>query len=182
MDDAIYNLLPLLDSWAILLAIVLVISVSLAGSYYRNRTSSKRLPPGSLGLPFFGESISFFRAQRCDKTQEWMQSRIGRYGSVFKTSLMGKPTVVITGSTGNRFLFTANENTVATNQPVTVSSILGKSNTFELAGHDHKLIRGAMSSFLKPESLQRCVGEMDAVIKDQIFQVGYLIMMDATLR
>ncbi|KAG1338957.1 cytochrome P450 716A2 [Cocos nucifera] len=83
---------------------------------------------------------------------------------------MGKPTIVITGAAGNRFVFTANDDAITSNQPTTVSSIMGKYNTFELTGHGHKLIRSAMASFLKPESLQRYVREMDSLLKQRIFQ------------
>lgn len=165
---------PLLESQPLLLSIVLVTIGIFFCSYYRFKISlskAKRLPPGSLGLPFFGETIGFLRAQRHDKTQEWFESRNKKYGTTFKTSLIGKPTIVITGPAGNCFLFNANENTIASNPVSTITAIMGRYNIFELSGDEHKLIRGAMGSFLKPENLQRYVRKMDFVIKQQIFQV-----------
>lgn len=163
-----------IESQPVLLAAVLVIVGVFFGGYYRFKTFSfhgKRLPPGSLGLPLFGETTSFIKAQTHDKTQEWVDTRIKRYGPIFKTSLLGIPTLVITGTVGNRFICTTNDNTIMSNQPTTVSSIMGKCNTFELTGHSHKLIRSAMASFLKPESLQSYVRDMDSLLKQQIFQV-----------
>ncbi|XP_008782776.2 cytochrome P450 716B1-like [Phoenix dactylifera] len=174
MDVGLLGLLQLsIESQPVLLAAVPAIVGILFGGYYMFKTFSfhgKRLPPGSLGLPLFGESISFLKAQKHDKTQEWVETRIRSYGPIFKTSLMGKPTVVITGTAGNRFIFSDNDNAIMSNQPSTVSSIMGKYNTFELTGHNHKLLRSAMASFLKPESLQRYVRDMDSLIKQQIFQ------------
>ncbi|KAH0979562.1 hypothetical protein GBA52_006739 [Prunus armeniaca] len=81
-----------------------------AGYYFKFKASfpvvvGKKLPPGSFGLPLIGESISFIRAQKEDKTGEWIQTRIRKYGPVFKTSLMGSKTVVLTGQAGDRLLF-----------------------------------------------------------------------------
>ncbi|OMO90111.1 Cytochrome P450 [Corchorus olitorius] len=51
----------------------------------------KKLPPGSFGLPLIGESISFVRAQKQDRTPEWILSRIKKYGP----ELHGKDTIKI---------------------------------------------------------------------------------------
>ncbi|KAA8533977.1 hypothetical protein F0562_031494 [Nyssa sinensis] len=131
----------------------------------------KKLPPGSLGFPFVGESISFLKAQKEDKTVEWIATRIAKYGPVFKTSLMGSNIVVVTGQAGNRFVFSGSDNGIASNQPVSAGSILGKHSIFEVSGSRHKLVRGAMMTFLRPESLQRFVGKMDSIVKQQLFQV-----------
>ncbi|CAL9008337.1 unnamed protein product, partial [Prunus brigantina] len=102
-----------------------------AGYYFKFKASfslvGKKLPSGSFGLPLIGESISFIRrAQKQDKTDEWIQTRIRKYGPVFKTSLMGSKTVVLTGQAGNRFVFSGSDNGIAGNQVETASKILGK--------------------------------------------------------
>lgn len=43
--------------------------------------------------------------------------------------------------------------------------ILGERNLTELSGEDHKRVRGALVSFLKPESLRQYVGEMDEEVR-----------------
>ncbi|GLJ12634.1 hypothetical protein SUGI_0194940 [Cryptomeria japonica] len=63
------------------------------------------LPPGKLGFPVIGETYQFLRAYKEFKAKEWVEERVSKYGSVFKTSLMGRRTVVLTGQEGNRFLF-----------------------------------------------------------------------------
>ncbi|KAF9595743.1 hypothetical protein IFM89_003485 [Coptis chinensis] len=154
------------------LAVVLVTLLALLGGYYRFRVSpllGKKLPPGSLGFPLVGESIGFMRAQKIDKTKQWIDKRLVKYGPVFKTSLMGSPVIVLTGQAGNKFIFSAND-ALGSNQPVSVARILGDHSIFELDGKRHKLVRGAMMSFLRPESIQRFVGEMDAIVKEQLLQ------------
>ncbi|MFP5273263.1 cytochrome P450 [Coleofasciculus sp.] len=61
---------------------------------------SRPLPPGHFGLPLIGETIQFFR------DPDFAKKRHQKYGSIFKTKLFGRPTVMISGSEANRFVLT----------------------------------------------------------------------------
>ncbi|PIA50595.1 hypothetical protein AQUCO_01200060v1 [Aquilegia coerulea] len=153
-------------------AVVIATILALFGGYYKFKISpllGKKLPPGSQGFPLIGESISFVKAQKKDKTKEWLDKRLLKYGPIFKTSLMGAPVVVLTGQAGNKFIFSAND-AITNNLPASVAKIIGAHSIFELQGKRHKLVRGAMMNFLRPESIQRFVGEMDSIIKEQLLQ------------
>ncbi|XP_028070257.1 taxane 13-alpha-hydroxylase-like [Camellia sinensis] len=164
---------PSLDSKLPFQTIILVTIIVLLGAYFKLKVSlhrGKNLPPGSLGFPFVGETLSFLKAQKQDKTVQWIADRITKYGPVFKTSLISSKAIVITGQAGNKLVFSGGDNGFVSNLPQSLSSILGKHSIFEVTGSRHKLIRGAMMTFLKPESLQRIVGEMDSLVKQQLFQ------------
>ncbi|MBA0627332.1 hypothetical protein Godav_004858 [Gossypium davidsonii] len=132
--------------------------------------SGKKLPPGSLGYPFIGDSISFVKSQKQDKTQEWILNRVKKYGPVFKTSILGSKMVIMTGQVGNRFVFSGGADGVSFNQPTSVVKVLGKNSLFEMSGFRHKLIRGAIVNFLKPESIQRFASKMDSLVRQQLFK------------
>ncbi|KAK3230253.1 hypothetical protein Dsin_002134 [Dipteronia sinensis] len=156
-----------------LITILLVTLIALVFGFFRLKFSpllGKKLPPGSFGFPLLGESVSFVRAQKQDRTDEWMQTRIDKYGPVFKTSLLGSKMVVLTGQAGNKFVFSGGDNGISFNQPGTVAKILGKYSLFEISGPQHKLIRGAISNFLKPESIQKYVEEMNSLVQKQLFK------------
>ncbi|KAI9157293.1 hypothetical protein LWI28_019987 [Acer negundo] len=156
-----------------LITILLVTLITLVFGFFRIKFSplpGKKLPPGSFGFPLLGESVSFVRAQKQDRTDEWMQTRIDKYGPVFKTSLSGSKMAILTGQAGNRFVFSGGDNGISYNQPGNVAKILGKYSLFETSGPKHKLIRGAVSNFLKPESIQRYVEEMDSLVQKQLFK------------
>ncbi|GLJ25597.1 hypothetical protein SUGI_0490380 [Cryptomeria japonica] len=125
----------------------------------------KSLPPGNLGLPLLGQTIEFLRAHKSNTSKDWIEEKVKKYGPVFKTSLMGCPTVVLTGQAGNRFVFQSDDSTITNKQPISLSRIIGKKNILELTGEDHKRMRGAIMQFLKPEALQKLVGRMDSVIQ-----------------
>lgn len=58
------------------------------------------LPPGSLGLPWIGESIPFVR-----DPVAFLRSRHERYGPVFKTRIEGKLMLCFAGAEGLRFFY-----------------------------------------------------------------------------
>ncbi|GMJ14324.1 cytochrome P450, family 716, subfamily A, polypeptide 1 [Hibiscus trionum] len=132
--------------------------------------AAKKLAPGSLGYPLVGETISFIRAQKKDQTQQWILNRVEKYGPVFKTSILGSKMVVVTGQAGNRFVFGGGDNGLSLNQPASVVKVLGKNSLFEMSGSRHKLVRGAIVNFLKPESIQRYAARMDSLVQHQLLK------------
>ncbi|PIA27473.1 hypothetical protein AQUCO_07700028v1 [Aquilegia coerulea] len=130
------------------------------------RKPSNRLPPGSLGIPIIGQSFSFLRAMRENTAEKWLEERVQKYGSISKVTLFGTPTVIIHGQAGNKFIFTSD--TLTNQQPTSIRKLLGTRNLMELSGEDHKRVRGAVMSFLKPEVLKRYVGKMDTEMKKHL--------------
>nr|AKH04264.1 putative hydroxylase [Taxus baccata] len=126
----------------------------------------KNLLPGNLGLPVIGETIGFLNALKVDQCDKWVADKVAKYGPVFKTSLMGCPTAVLTGQAGNRFLLQNDYNTIINKQPTTFVRIFGSKNINELFADEHKRIRNAIMTFMKPEALQKCVGRMEGVVKE----------------
>ncbi|KAI3879273.1 hypothetical protein MKW92_003616 [Papaver armeniacum] len=134
------------------------------------RDSTKNYPNGSMGfLPVIGESLSFVKAQKDNRGQEWVEERVAKYGPIFKTSLMGGPTVFITGRAGSKFVLGAETEVLAPRQPFTIAAIMGKHNLFEVSGTKrYKPLRRAMMSFLKPDILQQHIKHMDGMVKARI--------------
>ncbi|XP_058198700.1 taxadiene 5-alpha hydroxylase-like [Rhododendron vialii] len=124
----------------------------------------RNLPNGSLGLPLIGETLSFLHAHKKEQGAEWIDKRVAKYGPVFKTSLLGSPVVFIMGIAGNKFILGSGEDVFATTRPKRISDLQGENNIFELSGSRYRLIKRAMLSFLKPESLQNYVKRMDDLV------------------
>ncbi|KAG4207136.1 hypothetical protein ERO13_A03G047901v2 [Gossypium hirsutum] len=61
---------------------------------WRNPKCNGKLPPGSMGLPLLGETLSFFVTSNSIDIHPFVAQRMKRYGSLFKTSLAGRPEVV----------------------------------------------------------------------------------------
>lgn len=136
--------------------------------FSRNRSSSKRVPPGSLGLPLVGQSLGLLWAMRANSAEKWLENRARKYGPVSKLSLFGKQTVFIYGQAANKFVFASDANTLTNQQTASVRMILGDRCLLELSGEDHKRVRSALVSFLRPESLKMYVGKMEEEIKNHL--------------
>jgi cytochrome P450 family 26 subfamily A len=151
-----------------LAAITLVYILFLFKFLIKKNHGYRNLPDGSLGLPLIGETISYLRANKKDQAIQWIDERVAKYGPVFKTSLLGTPVVFIVGLAGNKFLLGSGEDVFATERPKRIADLQGENNIFELSGSRYRLIKRAMLSFLKPESLQNYVKRMDDLVTDSL--------------
>jgi len=61
-------------------------------------TSTLPLPPGTSGLPWIGETISFLT------DPDFATKRRQQHGSIFRTNIIGRPTVVMSGAAANKFI------------------------------------------------------------------------------
>lgn len=117
--------------------VLCVITLSLAfllSRFLSKKSQTKNVPKGSLGYPIIGETLSFLKAQRQGKGSEWLEERVSKHGSVFKTSLMGSPTVFIIGQPGNKFVLGTPDDVLSAKKPITLQKILGKQCLVELTG------------------------------------------------
>ncbi|XP_057797771.1 LOW QUALITY PROTEIN: cytochrome P450 716B1-like [Salvia miltiorrhiza] len=131
----------------------------------KNMIHNTRVPPGSLGIPIIGQSLEFLKAMRADRTEEWLQERARKYGPISKLNIFGTKTVFLTGQAHNKFIYSSDEQTLSNKQPPSVRRLLGERNLLEMSSEDHRRMRGAILSFLKPEALKQYVGKMDQEIR-----------------
>ncbi|THG13662.1 hypothetical protein TEA_007401 [Camellia sinensis var. sinensis] len=132
---------------------------------FLTKKTSNKLPPGSMGLPIVGHSLSLLHAMRANKGEAWFHERIRKYGPISKLSLFGTPTVFLHGQAANKFIYTCDSKTVSNQQPASMRRVCGEKIILELSGEDHKRIRGALVSFLKHEALKQYVGKMDEEVR-----------------
>jgi retinoid hydroxylase len=67
-------------------------------SAHQPATTSLPLPPGQSGLPWIGETISFIA------DPDFASKRRQKYGAIFRTHIIGRPTVVMSGAAANKFI------------------------------------------------------------------------------
>ena len=83
------------------------IALSLGGLLFwramnRKTDTEVRTPPGSLGLPFIGETFLY-----ASNPHKFFETRRAKYGPVFKTRILGRPVVCFTGPEAFDFFVTA---------------------------------------------------------------------------
>ncbi|MEN8447564.1 MAG: cytochrome P450, partial [Cyanobacteria bacterium J06555_13] len=91
------------------------------------------LPPGSFGLPVIGETLNFLR------DPNFAIKRQQQYGSLFKTRIIGQPTVFLCGPEANEFVLSSHAECFSWRGgwPGTFKELLGES-LFLQEGAEHR--------------------------------------------
>lgn len=112
----------------------------------QSHTRKKRyLPPGKMGLPWLGETMEFFNAQRRNRLfEDFVSPEIRKHGKIFKTRLMGSPTVIVNGSKVNRFFLSNEFKLVKSSWPSSSVQLMGKNSIMEKDIEKHRSLRGIM--------------------------------------
>lgn len=133
----------------------------------REGASGKRslpLPPGSFGLPLIGETMSFL------SDPKFAEKRQKKYGSVFKTHLFGRPTVMMIGAEANRFLFTSDNQYVTISWPYSTKVLLGPASLAVQTGGDHIKRRKLLAQAFQPRALAGYVSKMESITRRYLDQ------------
>ncbi len=122
--------------------------------------TERPLPPGSAGLPLIGETLRFFL------NPTFLGKRFEQHGSIIRTHLFGKPTVMMIGPEANRFILASHMQHFSWGEgwPFTFKEILGES-LFVQDGEEHKQKRRLMMPAFHREALRNYFGTMDSIIQ-----------------
>ncbi|KAK4484041.1 hypothetical protein RD792_011256 [Penstemon davidsonii] len=113
----------------------------------------KGLPPGTMGWPFLGETNEFLK-----QGPEFMKNKGARYGNVFKSHILGSPTIISMDPELNRYILLNEAKGLVPGYPKSMLDILGARNIAAVYGATHKHLRNNMLSL---------VGT--SLIKDRLF-------------
>ncbi|KAK3095665.1 hypothetical protein FSP39_017375 [Pinctada imbricata] len=113
---------------------------------------TKTLPPGSMGIPVIGETIHFI-IQKADFFRQKRQ----KYGPIFKTHLLGKPTIRVSGKENVRRIILGENKIVQSSYPPSVQKLLGSKSITISCGEQHKNKKRQLMKFLSPDFLAQHV-------------------------
>ncbi|KAG5535208.1 hypothetical protein RHGRI_023107 [Rhododendron griersonianum] len=124
------------------------------------RYRKKGLPPGTMGWPIFGETTEFLK-----QGPNFMKKQRARYGSFFKSHILGCPTIVSMDPELNRYILMNESKGLVPGYPQSMLDILGKCNIAAVHGLAHRHMRGALlalvsSNVIRDRLLQKIDGFM----------------------
>ncbi|PIN09687.1 Cytochrome P450 CYP4/CYP19/CYP26 subfamily [Handroanthus impetiginosus] len=108
---------------------------------------TRRLPPGTLGLPFIGETLQLISAYKTENPEPFIDDRVSKYGAVFTTHVFGEPTVFSADPDTNRFILQNEGRLFESSYPGSISNLLGRHSLLLMRGSLHKRMHSLTMSF-----------------------------------
>ncbi|CAI9104240.1 OLC1v1002872C1 [Oldenlandia corymbosa var. corymbosa] len=134
-----------------------------------NKEKIRTLPPGSTGLPFIGESLTYLWKTQRGFQSEFFKERMEKYSSkIFKTGLFSQPIAVLCNAEGNKFLFANEGKLVKLWMSSKLDTVIPVSGKEPVAEHSKRLRSIVLPYFLKGDALRKQAGIMDAVMKQHL--------------
>ncbi|XP_055758581.1 cytochrome P450 26A1-like [Salvelinus fontinalis] len=122
-------------------------------------TCQSPLPPGTMGLPFIGETLQMVLQRRT-----FLKMKRQKYGYIYKTHLFGSPTVRIMGSEHVKQILMSEHKLVAAQWPASVRLILGSHALSNAHGALHKSKKKAIIKAFSREAMEQYI----PVIREEV--------------
>ncbi|XP_039144146.1 cytochrome P450 90D2 [Dioscorea cayenensis subsp. rotundata] len=120
----------------------------------KNLSRSAKLPSGSLGWPFFGETLEFISCAYSPHPESFMNKRRLLYGKVFKSHIFGSPTIVSTDAEVSRVVLQSDAKAFVPSYPKSLTELMGKSSILLINGGLHRRVHGLIGAFFKSPLLK----------------------------
>lgn len=121
------------------------------------------LPPGSSGLPLLGETLEYLKSP-----PEFIGRRYRKHGNVFRTHLLGAPTVFLIGSDALRWSFSGENKYLQQRWPYSMRRLFGAEGTNLLVGEAHKERRRGLGPHFTFSAMRSFVPTMEAITKKHL--------------
>ncbi|XP_074641268.1 cytochrome P450 26A1-like [Tubulanus polymorphus] len=162
---------------SILTPIILVFFVQRLWRYYNLSTADSSsdlpLPPGSFGLPFIGETLNLILG-----ADEFFKKRRTELGNVYKTHLLGQPTVRVIGRENVRKILLGENKLVTTWWPASTRRLMGTGALSHSVGIIHRKRRKLIAKAFTHDALERYCRPMQRAIKRHVIrwcEDGYIL-------
>ncbi|KAF3790510.1 3-epi-6-deoxocathasterone 23-monooxygenase [Nymphaea thermarum] len=152
-----------------LLGIAVLVVVASSWWWYcrsRRRRKERKVPKGRLGWPIIGETLDYILHGYSSRPEDFMMKRRALYGKVFKTNILGSPTIVSTDVEVNKAILQNDGKTFVPFYPKTVTELLGKSSILQMNGSLQRKVHGLIGGFFKSPALKaQITRDMDGYVR-----------------
>ncbi|XP_029450386.1 cytochrome P450 26B1 [Rhinatrema bivittatum] len=153
---------------ACLVSVALLLAVSqqlwqLRWAATRDKSCKLPIPKGSMGFPLIGETFHWIL-----QGSGFQSSRREKYGNVFKTHLLGRPLIRVTGAENVRRILMGEHQLVSTEWPRSTRMLLGPNSLANSIGDIHRHKRKVFSRIFSHEALESYLPKIQVVIQDTL--------------
>ncbi|XP_062194557.1 abscisic acid 8'-hydroxylase 3-like [Phragmites australis] len=132
--------------------------------YYGHEQSALKLPPGSMGWPYLGETLQLYSQD----PNVFFASKQKRYGNIFKTRLLGCPCVMLASPEAARFVLVTQAHLFKPTYPRSKERMIGPWALFFHQGDYHLRLRRLVQGALGPNALRALVPDVEAAVQSTL--------------
>ncbi|KAL7857604.1 hypothetical protein SRHO_G00165030 [Serrasalmus rhombeus] len=121
------------------------------------------LPPGTMGLPFIGETLQLILQRR-----KFLRMKRQKYGFIYKTHLFGNPTVRVMGADNVRQILLGEHKLVAVQWPASVRTILGSDTLSNVHGSQHRNKKKAVMKAFSRDALEHYIPVIQEEVRSAV--------------
>ncbi|KAH7838843.1 hypothetical protein Vadar_031861 [Vaccinium darrowii] len=120
----------------------------------------KRLPPGSMGWPYIGETLKLYS----QNPNSFFSIRQKRYGDIFKTHILGCPCVMISSPEAAKIVLVSQAHLFKPTYPPSKEKMIGPEALFFHQGAYHSRIKKLVQASFVPSALRGSVSEIEKIV------------------
>lgn len=129
------------------------------------------LPPGTMGLPYWGETIEYMKSWNHPTNADlWYDVRQAKHGNTFKTCLLGSPTIVLLGPEANKFVLSNENKLFESSWPKSLRELEGRNAVSMVQGEAHRRLRRAVNTFLNTVAVRKFTSKMEEIVIRELKQ------------
>lgn len=120
----------------------------------------RRLPPGSMGWPYIGETLQLYSNKN---PNSFFTEKQRRYGAVFKTHILGCRCVMMSSPEAARFVLVTKAHLFKPTFPASKERMLGPQAIFFQRGDYHARLRRLVLRAFMPDAIRSKVSSIEEV-------------------
>ncbi|KAL6546099.1 hypothetical protein OROGR_009973 [Orobanche gracilis] len=136
-----------------------IISRKTANRKNKQTSLITKLPPGSMGWPYIGETLQLYY----NDPDIFFSDKQKRYGDIFKTQILGCPCVMLASPEASKFVLVNNAGLFKPTYPKSKEKMIGPSALFFHQGDYHSYLRKLVQSSLSPEPIKKLIPGIEAI-------------------
>ncbi|KAL8063803.1 hypothetical protein ABFX02_01G050400 [Erythranthe guttata] len=117
------------------------------------------LPPGTMGWPYIGETFHLYS----QNPNTFFASKVKKYGSIFKTHVLGCPCVMISSPDAAKTVLVTRAHLFKPTFPASKERMLGKQAIFFHQGDYHSKLRKLVLRAFTPDSIKNIVPDIESL-------------------
>ncbi|KAL7589587.1 abscisic acid 8'-hydroxylase 2 [Lactuca sativa] len=150
---------PLFSLIPLLFLLILVYKV-IRRSHHRTQPEKLRLPPGSMGWPYIGETLKLFT----ENPNSFFFNREKRYGKIFKTHILGCPCVMISSPKVAKIVLVTQSHMFKPTYPPSKEKMIGPEAIFFHQGPYHSHLKKLIQSSFLPSTIKGSVSQIEDIV------------------